>query len=159
MSATQSTLIATPVAAPAVPTSAKADAVVRLSNGLAQLAAFVKANPEVLIWFQQQFGTQLANMAHTTAGSFLGAILGWLFAHFGIQADPQLTVTLCGGGVLVGSLVWNGVVAMWRGTFSKSAAPVAPAVLPAASPTAQEIAQAVVEALKHMEQQSHPAAS
>lgn len=142
--------LATPAVAPAVPTSPKADRIVQISNGLAQLVAFVKANPEVLVWFQQQFGTQLTNMAHTTAGSFLGVILGWLFAHFGIQADPSLTLTLCGGGVLVGSAVWNGVVAILRGTFSKAPVPSAPVIPPTPPPTAQDIARAVAVELRQM---------
>lgn len=121
MSASQPTTIVTPVTSPPVPTTQNADAMVAISKGLAQLVAFAKANPELMALLQQQFGAQLTNMAHTTAGSLIGAILGWVFAHFGIQADPALTVSLCGAGVLVGSLIWNGVLLTWRQVFGKGA--------------------------------------
>lgn len=120
--------IVAPTTTPPVATTTNADVMVAVSKGLAQLVAFAKANPELMALLQQQFGTQLANAAHTTAGSFVGAILGWVFAHFGIQADPTLTVSLCGAGVLAGSVVWNVGVAVWRRAFGD--VPTSPAQIP-----------------------------
>ena len=111
--------IVSPVVTPSVPTSRSADAMVSISKGLADLVAFAKANPELMAYLQKQFGSYLAAAAHTTAGSLLGALLGWAFAHFGVQADPAVTVSLCGAGVLLGSLVWNGAVMAWRKVTSQ----------------------------------------
>ena len=111
--------IVSPVVTPSVPTSRSADAMISISKGLADLVAFAKANPELMAYLQKQFGSYLAAAAHTTAGSLLGALLGWAFAHFGVQADPTVTVSLCGAGVLLGSLVWNGAVMAWRKVTSQ----------------------------------------
>jgi hypothetical protein len=41
--------------------------------------------------------------------SGVGAVLGWLFAHFMVQATPAILVLLCAGTAMIAGYLWQWV--------------------------------------------------
>jgi hypothetical protein len=95
--------------APAEPTKTPSQLIGDAQDGL-DLLAKADANPQLDVFLRDRFGAQFLAAANTPFGSFLGLIVPWLIAYYGLKVDPSYIPFICGAGVLIGHYIQAGIV-------------------------------------------------